>query len=192
MESLLSLDQTVFKWVNQVATADWLDTILPIWRTKTTWIPLYLLLLFMIARKHRKNTFWFLLVIGITILLSDQISSELIKKTVGRLRPCREPSLQNTVRTLIHCGGGYSFPSSHAANHFAVAMQLFLLFRLEWSRYYFVLLFLWASLIAYSQVYVGVHYPSDVLAGALLGVLVAAFVYFIAIAIKNKWQPNRS
>jgi undecaprenyl-diphosphatase len=77
---------------------------------------------------------------------------------------------------LEHCGGGFSFTSSHATNHFSFAMQLFLLLRYSWNNIYFILLFLWASLIAYGQIYVGVHFPLDVIFGAVLGCFVAFVV----------------
>jgi len=176
MEWLITIDQQLFYFINQ-AGQNWLfDLLMPTIRNKLTWVPLYILLLVVIAKKHKYRTFVFLIVIAITILLSDQISSELIKKTVERLRPCRDSSLDG-VRTLVHCGGGFSFTSSHATNHFAVAMQLFLLFRKEWSSYAFIALFAWATLICYGQVYVGVHFPLDVIAGGCLGCIIAWLVY---------------
>lgn len=190
MEELIAFDEFLFGLINGLWQHPILDYLLPIWRTKTTWIPLYILLLIVIYKRHGKRTIFFLIIIGITILVADQISSELLKKTVERLRPCREPSLSN-VRTLVHCGGGYSFTSSHATNHFALVMQLFLLFRLEWSKAYYWGLFLWASLIAYAQVYVGVHYPLDVLVGAILGVVIAYFIFSIMPIITPKKFYNK-
>ncbi len=178
MDTIIALDKALFSLINSRWQHDFLDLLLPLWRTKTTWIPLYILLLFFMFKKHGKKTFVFLLIIGLTILLSDQWSSQWIKKTVQRLRPCREPSLVD-VRVLVHCGGGYSFTSSHASNHFALVMQLFLLFRLEWSKFAFGALFFWASLIAYAQIYVGVHYPLDVFSGAIVGMVAALLVYQI-------------
>jgi undecaprenyl-diphosphatase len=96
----------------------------------------------------------------------------LIKKAVERERPCQVDNLN--AKSRIHCGQGYSFPSSHATNHFGIAMFLFLLFSIFSYRY---LLFFWAGLISVSQVYVGVHYPSDILAGALLGLLIGFICY---------------
>lgn len=179
LEALIEWDKTLFGFINGVWQNELFDWLLPYWRNKTTWIPLYLILLFIIGKNRGLKTIWILLIIGLTIALADQISSEWIKKTVERLRPCNEPNLAN-VRVLVSCGSGFSFTSSHATNHFAVAMQLFLLFRLDWEKGYFVALFLWAGLIAYGQVYVGVHYPLDVLMGAILGCLIALIVYQLA------------
>ena len=103
------------------------------------------------------------------------MSSELVKKTVRRIRPCNDPELQEEVKLLVSCGAGYSFTSSHATNHFAVAafisMTLGLLYR--WIR---LPLFLWAASIAFGQVYVGVHYPLDVIGGGILGVLIGFII----------------
>jgi undecaprenyl-diphosphatase len=186
---LILWDQYLFGIINNDWTHPLLDNILPLWRTKTTWIPLYLVLLISIGRKHPKRLLGILLVIAATILISDQVSSQWIKKTVQRLRPCRNPELDG-VRTLVHCGGGFSFTSSHATNHFALAMQLFLLFRQEWSKYYFVLLFVWAAVIGYAQIYVGVHYPLDILGGSLLGCAIAVLVSIIASYIYTLLQKQ--
>lgn len=176
LELLIERDKELFYLINTQWSNAFLDFVLPYWRTKTTWIPLYILLFLVIGKDRGLKTIWVLIALGLTIALADQISSELIKKAVERIRPCNDSSLPD-VRTLVHCGSGFSFTSSHASNHFALAMQLFLIFRMTWKTRYFVALFFWAALIAYAQVYVGVHYPLDVLAGGLLGCLVAWFVY---------------
>jgi membrane-associated phospholipid phosphatase len=182
LEVLIEWDQWLFGLIN----GDWhnglLDQIMPYWRNKKTWIPLYFLLFFIIAKDRGLKTLWVLIIIGITIAIADQVSSELIKKMVERPRPCNDLNLEG-VRELVHCGGGYSFTSSHATNHFAVAMQLFLIFRMSWNKIYFLLLFLWAALIAYGQVYVGVHYPLDVVCGAILGCFLAWLVYRFSSSI---------
>lgn len=186
---LIEWDQALFSLINGQWQNDFFDVVLPYWRNKKTWIPLYLVLALVIGKDRGFKTFWVLLVIGLTIALADQISSEWIKKTVERLRPCNEPNLAN-VRTLVHCGGGFSFTSSHATNHFALAMQLFLLFRLSWKKWQFIALFVWAALISYGQVYVGVHYPLDVFAGAILGCFLAWCVYRVSAwlgIIKKIW-----
>lgn len=182
LELLIERDKELFLIINTEWCNAFLDVVLPYWRTKTTWIPLYILLLLIIGKNRGFKTFWVLILIGLTLLLADQVSSELIKKTVERIRPCNDSSLAN-VRSLIHCGGGFSFTSSHATNHFALVMQLFLIFRLDWKTRYFVALFIWAAIIAYAQVYVGVHYPLDVLAGGLLGCLLAWLVHQICASL---------
>lgn len=180
VEFILDIDRYLLELLNDQWQHPWLDQIMPIFRNKKTWIPLYFLLLLIVAKDLRSNTIWVLILIAITLVLSDQISSEWIKKSVERLRPCNRTDLP-TLRLLIdHCGSGFSFTSSHACNHFALASQLFFIFRNKWPKFIFKGLFIWAALISYGQVYVGVHYPFDVLAGAILGIIIAIFVYSMA------------
>ncbi|MFM9951378.1 MAG: phosphatase PAP2 family protein, partial [Saprospiraceae bacterium] len=118
---------------------------------------------------------FFILAVIVAASLADMTSSRLIKQNVERLRPCNEPEIKEQVNLLVHCGGGYSFTSSHAANHFAVAVFLcFTLGRLY--RRIRLPLLLWAASIAYGQVYVGIHYPLDVVCGALLGTFIGWIV----------------
>lgn len=168
MTELLEYDVLLFELINGQWHATWLDDLMPLWRSKYFWFPAYLfLLVFMIQNFGRKSSFFLLAMIA-TIGVSDMVSSHLIKKNVKRQRPCQHEKLKEQVYLLVPCGGGYSFTSSHATNHFAIAsflmMTLGQCFRfLRWP------LLLWATTIAYGQVYVGVHYPLDVIAGAFLG-----------------------
>lgn len=116
--------------------------------------------------------------------ISDTISSKILKKTFERPRPCRTEHIEPEMRKLLGCSKSYSFPSSHAFNHFAIAVFLILTLgkSFKQSRY---LLLLWAASIAYAQVYVGVHFPLDVLLGALMGTLVA---YIVANAFNHKTE----
>lgn len=191
LETLIEWDQWLFGLVNGMWHHATLDNIMPYWRDKKTWIPLYLLLLIIVGKDRGLKTFWVLLILGLTIALADQVSSQWIKKSVERLRPCNDPELEGVRLLLPYCGGGYSFTSSHATNHFAIATQLYLLFRLTWKKQYFIALFIWATLIAYGQVYVGVHYPLDVLSGAFLGIAIAYFVHSVSAwlgFVKKIWN----
>ena len=171
MEQLLHIDYSVFDWINHDWQNPWLDAIMPYWREKTTWIPAYLLMLGVLFWQYRRRALFFVLALALTIGLADQLSSQVLKKSVQRLRPCREATLVPPARVLIACGGGYSFTSSHATNHFAIAVFLFLTCGRRWKKWRWLLL-VWAATIALGQVYVGVHYPLDILCGALLGSLV--------------------
>jgi undecaprenyl-diphosphatase len=114
---------------------------------------------------------------ALTVLLTDQISSGLIKNFVQRPRPCFDPNFYSQVRLLLdHCSGGYSFTSSHATNHYGIAAFLFATLGSYFGHWKY-LLFVWASLICYAQVYVGVHYPLDVIVGAILGYIIGSIVY---------------
>ena len=125
--------------------------------------------------------------VALTVLLADQISATLIKPLVGRLRPTHEPSLVGQIQIVRgYVGGLYSFPSSHAANTFAVATFLSLLVH-YWRMT--MLCFLWAVMCSYSRVYLGVHYPSDILCGAVLGVLTGALTYYLyRLTVKKRLQ----
>ena len=94
---------------------------------------------------------------------------------VERLRPCNDLDLAGQIRVLVDCGSGFSFVSSHATNHFAISFLLISLYYRQW-KWIFPLCFLWAFVVSYAQVYVGVHYPFDILGGAALGILIGLLV----------------
>ena len=171
MTELIQFDQWLFHIINGEWHNPFLDAVLPFWRTKEFWIPLYLLLAGFVVWKFRKRAFIFLVAAALTVTVSDTISSKVVKTSVQRLRPCNDEMIREEVNLLVHCGAGYSFTSSHAANHFAVAVFLILTLGIVY-RWIFWPLLLWATSIAFAQVYVGVHYPLDVFAGGLLGALI--------------------
>lgn len=158
--------------------------------SKTLWIPLYLFLLYLIIKEYKWNSLYILLMIAILITLSDQISTRVLKFGIERFRPCHEEAIKSMVHLVNgKCGGKFGFVSSHASNSFALAVFVGLLFRKK-IKYLFPLLLLWASLIAYSRVYLGVHYPGDVLGGALLGIVLAYLSYiWITLILKHR-QPK--
>lgn len=175
-QSLQSFDQSLFVYINQVATHPLTDTLMPFFRESTLWIPFYLFLIVFVFVNFGKKGWVWLLFAFITVLLTDQFSSSIIKNWVQRPRPCADPLLYGQVRLLLdHCSGGHSFTSSHATNHFGVATFLFVTLGRYFGNWKY-LLFIWAALICYAQVYVGVHYPLDVVFGALLGFLIGHFV----------------
>lgn len=179
--SLLELDQSLFALINGEWTSPILDWILPVWREKLFWIPVYFFIMSFMVINFRKKGYWFIVFMMLTVGAADLVSNELVKKNVERLRPCREPSVTNE-RVLVRCGSGYSFTSNHAANHFAVSM--FLIFTIG-RRFRWVVpaALFWAASIAYGQVYVGVHYPLDVICGGILGTLIAYLgSYFYSIS----------
>lgn len=177
METILHIDEILFSFINQELSNPFLDMIMPYWREKTTWIPLYIFILIIAIKKLKwKKFLLFVLLLAGTVGLADQVSSQWIKKSVQRIRPCNDTEVKDSVNLLIDCGSGYSFTSSHATNHFAVAFFIaFVLFanQKKWR----ILLFLWAASIALGQVYVGVHYPIDITFGALLGCFIGWIIY---------------
>jgi membrane-associated phospholipid phosphatase len=162
-------DVLLFIKINNYWTNDFFDAVLPISRDSNTWIPLYLfMIVFMFLNFKNKAWIWILFAV-VNVVITDQVSSHLIKLFVQRLRPCADPFLQYHVRLMVdHCSGGFSFTSSHATNHFGFAAFVFFTFR-DMMKKWAYLWFVWAAIICYAQVYVGVHYPADVLCGALLG-----------------------
>ncbi len=171
MDELIQFDQHLFQLINHWDNG-WLNAIMPLWREKTTWIPLYLLFSVWVGWKFKKAGLLFLLTAILCVGIADTMSSKIIKKSVERLRPCRTPGLADDVKLLVPCGGGHSFTSSHATNHFALAVFLVSTLGRFLKRIKIPLL-LWAASIAFGQVYVGVHFPLDVISGSILGSLIA-------------------
>lgn len=166
------MDQEVFELIHLQLARPWLDRILPVYRDKLTWLPLYAVWAFLLFRSYGwRRTLYLLICLAAVITVADQLAASVFKPLIGRLRPCAEPGLEAVVRDLVGCGGKFGFPSNHATNHFAVATVL----SMTWVRrvHWRVLIYLWAASIGLAQVYVGKHYPGDVLAGALFGSLIA-------------------
>ena len=152
-----------------------MDSLMGAVTNKYTWIPFYLVLLFFVWRRSKRNMWLVILSVAILITLSDQISVHLFKDIFQRYRPCHNLFLKDRVHLLDgYCGGLYGFVSSHAANTFALAAFLILYFR---NKYFAVFMYLWAALVSYSRVYAGVHYPFDVVGGMALGIFLGVIAY---------------
>ncbi len=167
-EQVLRFDHWLFSKINQDWTNSFFDFIFPYLRQAELWIPLYLFLFVLALTNFRLKGFWWGACVGMTAVISDLFSSHLMKIFFFRLRPCQNPALADQMRVLVnYCPKSSSFTSSHACNHFALAFFIFLtLNRTAPWRWLFLL---WAFLISYAQVYVGVHYPFDVLSGGVFG-----------------------
>ncbi len=163
-------------------TNDFLDAAMPVIRESYTWAPLYLfMLVFAAVNFGRRGWLWMLFAIC-TAALGDLVSSTLIKHHIFRLRPCQNPDFAGQIRVLVnYCPHSSSFTSSHATNHFAIAMFFVLTLR-PFTSAWINLFFAWAAVICFAQVYVGVHYPFDVFSGAVLG---CAIGYIIALFFNN-------
>lgn len=188
METLLTIDRELFLLLNGLHAA-WLDPIMAFCSGKITWIPLYLLLLYAVWRRLSwKGLLVFLLAAGLMVLLADQ-GSVLIKNLVQRPRPCHAPELAGLVHLPNgRCGGAYGFVSSHASNVFALALLASLVVR---NSLWTCGLFLWAVLVSYSRIYMGVHYPGDVLCGALLGLVAGTIAWAIFRLLRRRLLPCR-
>ncbi len=183
IESIKDWDEKAFLWLNSFHW-DGLDSIVLQLTQTITWVPLYLLLLYLIYRKDPKNTAWVIGGVMLTILLGDQISSGLMKPYFERLRPCHDPQWVGLIHNYGRCGGLYGFVSSHAANTFGMATFLTLILRKKQKGIYW--LFLYAVVVSYTRIYLGVHYPLDVFFGALVGVSSAYFSWAIVVLLKRK------
>ncbi|MCA6379185.1 MAG: phosphatase PAP2 family protein [Cytophagales bacterium] len=134
------------------------------------WTPLYAILIFFVIKTYGKSSIWILLGVAITILLCDRITTGFMKPFFGRLRPSHEPELEGLLHLVDgYRGGLYGFASSHAANTFGVAIFIWLSLK---KHYKWVgLIFIWAIVMTYTRIYLGVHYPTDILVGAIIGLL---------------------
>lgn len=188
MEALLDIDVQVFLWVNTKATNVFFDWLLPVLRNKHVWLPVYIFLLtFVLFNYKGVKALSLILVIAGTMGLSDTMSSKVLKPTIKRDRPCNQPEIRSIMELRVGCGGGYSFTSSHATNHFALSGILFFLLGPSRRRWRW-LLFVWAGMIAYSQIYVGVHFPLDILCGSLLGSVIAYIGYQLGRLATNGFE----
>jgi undecaprenyl-diphosphatase len=154
------------------------------------WIPLFIIFLYYLVRQYDRRAWMILIFAGIMIAISDQTSVHLFKDVFQRLRPCHNPELENIVHLVNgHCGGQYGFVSSHAFNIFGLAVYLSMILGRK-LRYFTVFVMLWAALIGYSRVYLGVHYPGDVLVGALCGSLLGWLMAKLVFYLLKKFPLN--
>ncbi len=172
---MTDLDQQLFLFLNSLHSS-WLDPVMWWFSNRLIWIPLYAFVLYLIIRKYQWRSVGIILSIALLIAASDQFSV-LIKNMVERPRPTHEPALAGQIHTLNnYLGGAYGFVSSHASNSFALA-TITTIFLSPFFRRFGYWAFTWAFLVSYSRIYLGVHYPGDILAGAAVGVLLAFIIH---------------
>lgn len=175
LEYLMQLDKELFLFLNGL-NANWLDPVMYYISYKFFWIPFYVLLLWFCYRHYGwKTTLFIMLFVVFLITLSDQ-GSGLIKKSTLRLRPSRDENLGDLVNLVYgYRGGGYSFVSAHASNSFALALFMIHLLKNK-IRFIVPVMITYAVLNAYSRIYLGVHYPADMIGGVILGILCALLI----------------
>ena len=179
---LLEGDRKIFYLINTTLSAPWLDNTMLLLRQALTWVPLYFFFLLFFNANCRKYLFPIVALSLVTFALTDFTSASILKPLIGRLRPCHDASLPFAVNNIAGCGGLFSMPSSHASNHFGLATFWFYVIRQTLNRKWYWL-WLWAFIICYSQIYAGVHYPGDILVGALLGLAIGSFSCYLF----NNW-----
>jgi len=181
------LDRQLFLFLNSLNSPFW-DNIMYAISGKVIWAPLYVAILIWIGIHYKKKFPVVLLFVILAVVFADQFSVQLFKNVFHRLRPCHEPSLQGMVHLVNgECGGLYGFVSSHASNSFNVALLSLMFIKKRW---YSISVLLWASVIGYSRIYLGVHYPGDVICGAILGSLIGWGVYKLYVVTDKKVLIN--
>ena len=184
IQRLIDIDKQIMLALNG-SDSLYMDGVMKIYTTTVVWIPVALVLLFIVL-KNNTPRISLLVVLGValTILVSDQVSSGFIKPLVGRLRPSLDPEFMHLIDTFNdYRSGNYSFTSSHACNSFAIAMFVSLLIR---NKALSLSMIAWASINSYSRIYLGVHFPGDILCGAILGTIIGTITYAIYKYIHGK------
>lgn len=189
MQTFIDIDTSIFLYLNSLHNAYW-DNFMMMFSGKLIWAPMYAAFLWMVWRSFSWKAALTVTLMGVVLIaLADQTCATLIRPYVERLRPSR---LENELSDFVHVvngyrGGLYSFPSCHAANSFAFAVFASLLMKRRiWT--WFILV--WALINSYSRIYLGVHFPGDLLVGAIIGTAVALVVYWAAWYISRRWTHS--
>lgn len=185
IESLQQFDVELFLKIHREMANPFFDWLMPLMRNRYFWAPLYLFIVIFCFTEYKKKGAYIIGMLLVTFAIGDLMASKLIKPFVARIRPCNDINLADELIRRVPCGSGYSFPSAHATNHFAIAVFLIFVFYDKWKPVLPIGL-AWAFVISFSQIYVGVHYPVDTVAGALLGTAIGLFTG----TIYRKIQPK--
>lgn len=186
-QSILEWDRDLFLYLNGFHSDFW-DTIMMLITRKETWVPLYITLLYFIIKNYRIKSILIIVALALVVLGADQLAG-LLKVTVQRLRPVHDPAIESLVHNVLHKGGLYGFVSAHAANSVAILVFTSRVFK---RRSYYFMMLIWTLLFCYTRIYSGVHYPLDLLGGALLGWGVGYGVFKLMMFIENHFFYTRS
>lgn len=188
-EQIRKLDKDLLLFINSHHNS-FFDSIMWFASGKVSWFPLYASIIILLIVKYKKQSWLLILLITPLIVVSDQLTSGILKPLTQRLRPSHEPGLENLLHYVNNYRGGlYSFPSSHACNFFAGVTYTCLIAtkKIKWLPYLLVPV---ALLVCYSRLYLGVHYPSDVFCGALLGIFLGWVFSKIYLGLNHSLFKN--
>lgn len=185
LQYLKDLDESLFLYLNGLHT-DFFDVLMHWITYQQTWYPFYALIIIWMTWKFKTKAILPIITIIIAITLSDQFTSSFMKPFFERLRPCHDPEIDYLVHLVNGCGGQFGFASSHASNSFALATLLYLF--LKPFLKYTSIIFVWSALVSYSRIYVGVHYPGDVITGALVGLLIGWILFYLYSRLPKKYR----
>lgn len=183
LENLKGFDYKIFSKINGEWHNTFFDAFFPFTRESLCWAPFYFFLVLFVTINFKKYGWLWSLFLILNVVLSDFVSSSLIKEHIFHLRPCHDPAVADQIRFLVkYCPGSSGFTSSHAANHFAAAMFIFVTLKQKVNSKWLALIFLWAFIPSYAQVYVGVHFPTDIIGGIFVGLILG---YLMAYLLNN-------
>lgn len=184
LQRLVDIDKQVMLALNG-SNSLYMDGVMKIYTTTVVWIPVALVLLFVVLKNNSPRVALLsVLAVTLTFVATDQVSSHLIKPLVARLRPCQDPTFMHLIDTFNNYrSGGYSFTSSHACNSFGLFAIISLIIR---NRALSLSLLLWAVLNSFSRIYLGVHFPGDILCGSILGCVIGTVMYLLYNFVRKK------